>query len=270
MQHLVNSLLVERCVAKSTEKAWRTAVAGLLKWGGAGITPQSACDRLNEFIAWRSGFGSAYTASFYRRTLLGILRIAEQRGDCVVPRRVRPVKLVEHQVLWFTDRELRMLICFASPIQKAAILLVRFAAPRRGDVFRVRWPQVGPDCVLRWTMGKNGRRHQAFLPAEVIAACAAIRRVDDDRLVPWTATMSYWGKAWKRLGERSGVDVKDRGLQAIRRTAASLVGRDHGEIEATRLLGHADGSGLAVFRKFYRVGELCDRPPVTPPPLLGD
>lgn len=271
MQHLLDLLLVERCVAPSTEKAWRTSVAGLLKFAGAGITPQIACDRLSEFVAWRSKFGSAYTTSFYRRTLLCILRLGEEKGLCIVPRRVRAVKITAHEVLWFTDAEVRRLLCFATPLQRAAILLVRFGACRRGDCFRVRWSQLGEDNVLRWTMGKNGRRHQVFLPPEVIEACRAARAFGDDRLVPWPFTMGYWAKCWKQLGERSGVNVLDRGLQAIRRTAASLVGRDHGEIEACRLLGHSDGSGLAVFRKFYRVESLLDKPPPSPPPLtMGD
>ncbi len=270
MLRLLDTLLVERCVSASTAKAWRTVVTRFLRWAGAGCSPQIACDRLSEFVAWRATWGSAYTASFYRRTMLSILRMAEDHGLCRLPHRVRRVKLPEIHPRGFTDVEVRLLLCFASPIQRAAIMLVRYGAPRRGDVFRVRWPQVGEDGVLRWTMGKSGRRHAVYLPPVVIEACRAARVIDDDRLVPFRYTMSSWAKAWQKLGQRAGVDVKDRGLQALRRTAASLVGREHGESEAARLLGHANGSGVNVYRQFYRIGEFCDRPPPSPPPLEGD
>lgn len=134
-------------------------------------------------------------------------------------------------------------------------------------MFRVTWRQVGVDGVLRLVMGKSGRRHSVRLPEDVLAACDAVRLTEDDRLVPWRLTFSSWAKGWKRLGVRSGVDTTNRGLQAIRRVAASLVAREYGEVEAARLLGHANGSGVNVFRAFYRVGEICDRPPPSPPPL---
>lgn len=266
MRGLVGQLVIERDVSAATAKAWLTAVGALVRWGGP-MTPQQAADRLSEFVAWRASFGSPYTASFYRRTLMGLLRQAEEMNLCTLPKLVRKVRVPEHTPRGFSDDEVRLLIGFADPMQRAAILLVRFCALRRGDVFRVRWPQVGQDGILRLVMGKNGRRHSVRIPDAVIEACRRVRAIDDDRLAPYPYTMSAWSKSWAKLGERAGVNVTDRGLQALRRVAASLVARDHGDVEAARLLGHADGSGLAVFRRYYRLGEITDRPPPSPPPL---
>lgn len=269
MFDLVRRLIVERDVSLATTKAWLTSVRALVRWAGE-VTPQEACDKLSEFVAFRSTTGSPYTASFYRRTLVAILRHGEELGLCTLPKKVRRVRIPEHEPIGFTDLEIRLLLSFANPMQRAAILLVRFAALRRGDVFRVRWSQIGGDGVLRLVMGKSGRRHAVYLPPEVLVACETIRSAGDDRLIPFCSNMSSWNKQWLRLGRRSGVNVRRRGLQAIRRSAASLVARDHNEVEAAKLLGHANGSGVNVFRKFYRVGQILDKPPATPPSIAGD
>ncbi len=266
---LVNRLAAERDVSVATIKSWRTTIAALTKFAGA-LTPQQACQRINEFILYLADTRSPYTASFYRRTTIALLRQAADLGLCELPPKIRRVRLPDHQPVGFTDIELRLLLSFANPLQRAAILVARFAAPRRGDLFRVRWSQVDQAGVLRFTMGKNSRRHAVRLPPQAIVACAAVRDPLDDRLVPFRGSGSSWAKAWQRLGRRAGVNVRRRGLQAIRRTAASLVARDYDEVQAARLLGHAVGSGLAVFRRFYRVGEICDNPPPMPPAIAGD
>lgn len=268
MLRLLGVLAAERDVAPSTLRAWYTATRAFVRWCGDKLaTPQTVCDRLSEFVAWRASFGSPYSASFYRRTLMGLLRQAEERGLCTLPKRVRPVRIPEHEPVGFSDDEIRMLLCFADPMQRAAILLVRCAALRRGDVFRVRWNQVASDGVLRLVMGKSGRRHSVRLWPEVLDACQQIRLGGDDRLIPYQHNATSWAKAWRKLGERAGVSVKDRGLQAIRRSAASLVAKEYGEVAATNLLGHSTGSGLAVFRRFYAIGEILDQPPPSPPPI---
>lgn len=266
---LVTRLAAERDVSAATIKSWRTTVAALTKFAGP-ITPQEACRRLNEFILHLAETRSPYTASFYRRTLVALLRQAQEIGMCELPAKIRRVRLPDHQPAGFTDVELRLLLSFAHPLQRAAILVARFAAPRRGDLFRLRWSQLDQAGVLRFTMGKNRRRHAVRLPLHAIAACEVVRDPLDDRLVPFHGSGTSWAKAWLRLGRRAGVNVRRRGLQAIRRTAASLVARDYDEVQAARLLGHADGSGLAVFRRFYRVGEICDNPPPMPPAIAGD
>jgi len=259
--------LLERALSPSSAKAYATAVNSFLKWSGQGTTVQQAADSLSGFVAWRIATGSPYTTFFYRRALLTILRQAEDRGLCVIPRKVRGVRLPALQPKGFSDAEIRMLLCFADPWQRAAILLVRCAAPRRGDVFRVRWSQVSPTGVLRFIMNKPGERHAVQLWPEVIAACEAIRCPGDERLISWPTTMSNWHKRWERLGRRAGVDVNGRGLQAIRRTTSSLVAKEKGDYAAAKLLGHSPASGVLVFQKFYRVGEIVDEIAPQPPPL---
>lgn len=80
-------------------------------------------------------------------------------------------------------------------------------------------------------------------------------------------TRPGWHKRWVRLGLLAGVNVYRRGLQAIRRVAASLTAREHGEYAAARLLGHCPASGTTLFRTYYSIGEILDKPPPSPPPL---
>lgn len=259
--------LAVREIAPTTAVTYRSACNSIIKWLGYRPSLATTSEALNRFLAWRSTIGSKQTARCYRTALLAILRGAEESGKVALPSAIRTVTPPAHRPQGFTLDEVRRLLLYADSIQAATIRLVYDTGLRRGDVFRVRWPQVGQDGILRLVMGKNGRRHALYIPDAVLEACRRVRAIDDDRLVPYPYTMSAWAKSWARLGVRSGVNVTDRGLQALRRVAASLVARDYGDVEAARLLGHADGSGLAVFRRFYRVGEIVDRPPPSPPPL---
>ncbi len=267
-QRYLEAFALQRSLAASTESQYRYALSSFEQWLGRSATLDELADRLSEWIKYRAGRGySPYGIRTQRGALITLLRFAEEGGAIEVPRRIRNVRLVDLEPRWFTDDELRTLLEHADGYQRAAILLVRSGAMRRGDVLSaLRWRGVGDD-VVRWVMDKPGRRHAVRVSDEALAACRAIRRDGDDRLVPFPLSKSGWHKRWKKLGQRSGVDVHRRGLQAIRRVASSLVAREHGELAAAKLLGHS--SGVTVFRRYYAIGPIVDEVPPSPPPLTA-
>lgn len=268
VQRWLDELALQRTLASSTESQYRYALSAFERWLGQAATLDVLADRLSEWIKYRSSRGySPYGIRTQRGALVTLLRFAEESGVLDMPLRIRNVRLVDLEPRWFTDDQLRRLLDHADGYQRAAILLVRSGAMRRGDVLgTLRWRGVGDD-VVRWVMDKPGRRHAVRVSSEALDACRAIRREGDDRLVPFPLSKSGWHKRWKSLGRRSGVDVHRRGLQAIRRVASSLVAREHGELAAAKLLGH--NSGVAVFRRYYAIGPIVDELPPSPPPLTA-
>lgn len=257
-----------RALASSTELHHEYALNAFEAWFGRVASLADVADGLSAFVKFRADRYAAHGVRTQRGALLTLLRFAEDAGAVEIPRRIRNVRLVDLQPTWFSDGEIRRLLVAADPYQAAAIWLARCGAMRRGDLlWRLCWSQVGGDGVIRWVMGKPGRSHAVRLFPNALAACQRIRDGKDDRLVPWPFSKSGWHRRWQCLGRRAGVNVHRRGLQAIRRVAASLVAKEHGEHAAARLLGHSSASGVAVFRQFYAVGFILDSPPPSPPPL---
>jgi hypothetical protein len=96
------------------------------------------------------------------------------------------------------------------------------------------------------------------------AALELMRDPNDDRLLPMPAGFTAWRKRWQKLGRLAGVDTKNRGLQAIRRTGATL-SKKAGQ-SAAEYLGHSPRSaGLA--ERYYLDPALLDDAPQLPPDL---
>lgn len=66
---------------------------------------------------------------------------------------------------------------------------------------------------------------------------------------------------------RSTVYANRPALAGFRRRASSLVAVEWGPAVAAQFLGHSPHSGVAVFARYYRIGQICDKPPPSPPPL---
>ena len=259
---------VSHALSLATEQNHQWALNAFEKWIGRAASIHDVAERINDFVRHRAAKYSPHGVRSQRGVLVTLLRFAESEGRATVPRRIRNVVLTDVQPTWFSDAELLALLAHASPIQRAAILVVRCGAMRRGDVlWRLRWSHIGADGVLRWVMAKPGRRHAVQLTTEAIDACRLVRSDSDERLLPWTAGKGSWHYQWKRLGRIAGVNVHRRQLQAIRRVASSMVAKEFGEVAAAKLLGHSASSGVLVFRKFYAVGSIVDEVPPSPQPL---
>lgn len=271
LRTLVDCYVLERDVAGTTATTYRCAVNSFSRWLGRPGRISDLASRINEYLSDHSRIGSRYTTRGYRVPLVALLRRAAASNLCRMPEVVRRIKVPQIEPLGFSDDELQRLRDFADPVQLAAILVAYDTGFRWSDVFAVTWGDVDPLWCVRVIVNKTGRHEARMLTAATVAACARLQAEPGprSRLVPFAAGRTAWDKRWRRLGKRAGVDVYRRGLQAMRRTGASLVAREHGEVAAAAYLGHSAASGVAIFRNFYRVGAILDRPPPGPPPIRG-
>lgn len=196
-----------------------------------------------------------------------MLRAAQAEGLCRLPPKVRPIRRPEHRPHGWKPAEISTLLAHASPIQRAAIRLGYDTGLRRSDLFSVRWHQVigrRGDWRIVHTAAKTGRQVVRRIRNETYDELSGLRNPDDDRLLPSDVKYTGWRRRWHKLGKAAGVDTRRRGMQALRRTGASLTKRDGGS--ASDYLGHSPNSaGLAA--RYYIDPELVDDAPPLPPEL---
>lgn len=268
-REILDEYIRTHALAVSSERHCRYSLSAFERWLERLATIRDLAEHLSDFVRARAETHRPDGVRSQRGVLVSLLKFAaEELGLIQMPRKIRRVKLTDLTPRWFTDDELLRLLKHADDFQRAAILLVRSTTLRRGDVlWRATWDDLDRGGVIRFVLSKSGHRHVVQATADAIEACEKIHDQHDRRLIPWPFGKGRWHKRWKALGARAGVDVHKRGLQAIRRSASSLVAREHGEYAAAKLLGHAPSSGVSVFRRYYAVGELLDTPPPQPPPL---
>lgn len=268
---LVETYIIEHDISKTTAITCRCAARSFVSWFGHCPSPIEVASNINAFLAHHSDKGSRYTTRTYRGHLIRILKSAADRGLCVLPPLIRPVKAPEHEPDSFSDDEISLLLKHGDGRQQAAILLVHDSGFRYSDVFKTTWGMVDEAWCVRIIVSKSGRREVRQLSAAAVAACASLQVTPGpkEKLLPWPyKSRTPWDDGWRALGKRAGVDTLDRGLQAIRRRASSLVAIEHGDVAAAKFLGHSPHSGTSVFHRFYRVGKICDKPPPSPPPMI--
>jgi integrase len=255
-------------LAERTIEGYAVAIRTFERWAGEALTLAAACARLNEFIAWLPSRYSPHSAKTYRRAILVILKSAERDALCVLPKRIRTVSVPELNPRGFTASELAALMEAANPHQKALISLAFDTGLRHCDLERLCWADVDEDSLtVRLIQQKTRRVHTAPITAETIALCRAVQAPasrGDTRLVPLSHHRREFFRQWRKLGDRAEVDLKGRALQAVRRTAATLIAREHGEYAAANFLGHAKSSGVVVFAKHYSVSNVLPQRPPAP------
>lgn len=270
LRQLVEAYILEHDIAKTTAVTYRCAANSFVSWFGREPSSVELSANINAYLAFHVEQGSRYTTRTYRGALSLFIRHAAAGGFCAVPPVVRRVSAPEHEPETFADEEIERLLAHSNPTQTAAILLVHDSGFRYGDVFRTTWGDVDPEWCVRIIVGKSGRREVRRLSAASVAACAKLQTEPGPRskLVPWPhKSRTPWDDAWRALGKKAGVNVHDRGLQAIRRRSASLVAVEFGPAEAARFLGHSPKSGISVFDRYYKISRICDTPPRSPPPM---
>lgn len=259
----------ERDLAKCTAKFYSYAVNRFETWAGEPLTLDSACIRINDYLSRRSDDdGSRYTTKTRRGALGVLLREAERRNLCELPRRLRAVKCPELDPSGFSIAEIEALIDASCDLMRAIILLDYCTAVRHKDLFLLNRRHFDPDTrIVRRVMSKSGKKHSVTVAEDALAACEAIRIDGDHRFIPIPYSRETFYDRWHKLGRKAAVNTKDRCLQAIRRTVSSLVAREHGVAAAAALLGHAASTGLTVFLRYYAVGQILSEAPPSPPPL---
>lgn len=253
LRFLLSSYIRSRPLTTRTEMNYAAAVRQFERWLGRPATLADLARLGNDYVHFRVIGGeidgvpvaaSRTTAAGHRAVLATLMRFAVGQKWCrrVTLRPIRKPRIIPHALLL---DEIRRLLAHATPRQRAAILLCFDTGFRRSDVFAARWSnlyQRGNRVYICWVVQKTGRVETRELRPETVAACEAIRRPGDDRLVPGPKSASNWTSRWQRLGARAGVDVRHRGLQAVRRSGASYLAASGRS--AKKYLGHAT-DGLA-------------------------
>jgi hypothetical protein len=251
----------EHDLASRTVETYLSSVGRFERWLGFTASLSDLADRFNEYLQSLAS-GNKFTAKSHRASLLCILRAGAQAGLCELPKQIRPIRCPQLHPRAFTVLELVTLIQHAKPREKAAIRLAFDTGFRRRDIFDATWPQVFGKRLIR-NAHKTGRRLVRRLRPTTINALKSIRRRDEPHLLG-RLTPTIWRRAWRALGKRAGVDVKRRGLQAIRRTGATLSKK--AGFSAAEYLGHSPRSaGLA--EQFYIDPLLLDDAPPLPPAI---
>jgi integrase len=249
-----------------SQESYTLSVSVFERWAGQALTLDVACERINEFIAWLPTKYRPHSSKTYRRGVLTILKSAERDGHCTLPKRIRSLIIPELNPRGFTAAELTALMEAANPYQKAFISLAFDTGLRHSDLERMKWADVDEEyMIVRLIQKKTKRVHVAPISEPTLALCRTLResaKVGDDRLIPLRHRRREFYRQWKDLGKRAEVELGGRSLQAVRRTAATLIARDQGEYAAAKFLGHATSSGVVVYAGHYRVGNVMpERPP---------
>lgn len=149
---------------------------------------------------------------------------------------------------FLSDPERKALLdaCSDHPTLYAAVLIAVTTGIRRGEMYRLRWPDI--DKQRRWAIlskTKNGDSRGVALTLPVLAALAVLPRdPDDDRVFRVDLTKAFH-TALKRA------EIEDFRWHDLRHSAASQLamnGASH--VEIASLLGHRT---LAMVRRYAHV-----------------
>lgn len=268
---VLRDYLSRRDIGARTEKTYAGTVLSFQRWLGRKATADDL-DLANAYIAFRIQGGevagepvkgSKMTAASHRGVLLMLMRHAVRRkwrSKCVI-KPIRRPRVIPHALML---AELGKLLQFATPRQRAAIWLCMDTGYRRADLFAAKWSQVSKmpaGFIVSKVVEKTGRVETRLLRPETMAALEAIRKPHNDALLPGPRSRTNWTKRWQLLGARAGIDVRKRGLQAVRRAGASYVKANGGD--AKKYLGHTS-DGLA--ERYYLDPRIVNDLPDLPPP----
>lgn len=277
LRFLLRDYVGSHDLAAATERCYGTVITVFERWRGKPATVADLANEANDYLRVRldGGMvgidlrrGNRHTAQAHRAVIGILLRHAVARKWL---RRfdLRPIKKRAHVPNALLPEELSRLVAKATPMQRAAILLALDTGFRRSDLFSVTWQQaaIRDGGWLCWVVTKKtGKLEVRRLRPETVAALEAVRSPTDNRLLP-RASRNYtiWRRGWIKLGQRAGVNVDKRGLQAVRRCGASLIqaaGQD-----AKRYLGH---SSDGVAQRYYIDPRIASDIPDLPPPIDPD
>lgn len=274
LRFLLRDYFSSHDLAGSTERAYGVVVNVFERWHGKPATVADLAAAANDYLRIRLDGGTLgtepcrgnrHTAQGHR-AVIGILLRFAVRKKWLRRFDLRPIKKRAHVPHALLPEELSRMVAKATPMQRAAILLALDTGFRRSDLFAVTWQQaaIRDGGWVCWVVTKKtGKLEVRRLRPETVAALEAVRSATDNRLLPRTSrNYTIWRRGWIKLGQRAGVNVDKRGLQAVRRCGASLIqaaGHD-----AKRYLGH---SSDGVAQRYYLDPRICSDIPDLPPPI---
>jgi integrase len=257
-----------------TEKQYRAVIRQFERWLGRDAMLVDLRRHANAYIEFRINGGTigvehvaaSKTTAGSHRGVLALLRTHALRRKWCGKFAIRPVRKPRIIPRAFTMDEIEKLLIAAYPVQRAAIMVCFDTGFRRSDIFAAKWSDVTESTddghIVTKIVQKTGRVESRRLRRETVAACEAVRKPGDDRLVPAPRNVSNWTSRWQRLGSRAKVDTRRRCLQAVRRSGASYVKAMGGSPQ--KYLGH---SSPHLAEQHYLDPKICGDLPDLPPRL---
>lgn len=220
---------------------------------------------VSRWLEWAEGHYARWTCTGLRTRILCLWRFAARRKLCAGPGEVRREPAPTPMPRAYTVEEVGRLVRAARLLTTertrdyfSALLPAAYESGlRKGDLQRLRREQIRPDGLIAVRQHKTGQPHIVSVRPETAAAILALPG-DCPLKCPWST--ARYGELWSRL--RAMADVRDGGLQKLRRTGATWVAAEHGVEAARQFLGHRSGE---MWRHY--VDESLARPrPWMPPP----
>lgn len=202
-----------------------------------------------------------------RKMIAPLFRYAEDIGACEnIFAKIRHVKVPKKEIIVFTDSELQRLLCYASPLMRAVIMLGAGCGLRKGEIRQLMWKDVkwDTDTVVidsrlePWPWEpKDHERRRVPMNVQVRSALEAIYDPKTNSPFVVLTPKRYnklltqhiqgkeiectvnWERQWRRLRLQANTD-KD--FHSLRRTAISRWANAPkiGVLPAMRYAGHAD------------------------------
>jgi integrase len=257
-----------------TEMQYRAVIRQFERWLGRDAMLVDLRRHANTYIEFRINGGTigvehvtaSKTTAGSHRGVLALLRTHALRRKWCGKFPIRPVRKPHIIPQAFTLAEIEKLLVAAYPVQRAAIMVCFDTGFRRSDIMAAKWSDVTDTTddgyVITKIVQKTGRVESRRLRRETVAACEAVQKSGDDRLVPGPRNKSNWTRTWQRLGSRAKVDTRRRCLQAVRRSGASYVKAMGGSPQ--KYLGH---SSPHLTEQHYLDPKICGDLPDLPPRL---
>jgi integrase len=235
---------------------WRDAYGGVTL---ADLTPRLIAEARDKLAVGRS----PATTNRYLAALGAVMKAGQRRFHVVD---TNPLRAVEREreddtigrALTTDEQKALLAACGDDAELRTAILFALTTGCRRGELERLRWPDVDfARQVVRFLRTKNGHPRSVHLPAVTVAALlehGRVRALDDDRVFrssgDWLLRRLYGAAERAQVGALRWHDLRHSAAHALARSGATLP-------ELAAILGHRSLVMVA------RYAHLCDVAPAS-------
>lgn len=277
----LDEMLLERPVAKETEKNYRRAIRTFSVFVQREATREDLQERLvNQFLASIVDRSPATVKAYKDGITILWNWLAEQ--DFVKPydpRRLRKIREEVQPPRPFSLDQVQQLLAAAATLthrcnhgtaaemMRAWILLAYETGLRGGDLRRLTPEDLKSD-VLTIAQNKTSQPHSFRVSRLARQALEPVLAAGQKTIFPPTKyAMDRWNKRLIKAAESLGLTRRKRqGIGTLRKTHGTEICRTHGLEAAAQSLGHVSGTKIA--RKYYVEPDAICIPP-TPPSVLS-
>ncbi len=279
MHALVERYALERDICPGSIAQLSYAVATFEKYLGRAAEVADFCDlTVNRFLIWLAGQGyQTETMRTRRRSLLTIWRSMADDGLAIEPRKVRVFRAPQVMPRAWTPEQVAAILAECDRLRgtfkscptiqrrlfgKAFFSVAYETGFRRGDLLRIRRPQIQTSGLIAMVQSKTGRAHLAKVEPATLALIDAMgtRR---DTVFGGVMSLRRLSRFCESILKRAGID--EGSIKWFRRSGAT-----HVEMQQTgtawKYLGHTTPR---VSYQSYVDPLQAHSTPTSPPKLPG-